>query len=555
LSFALAETVANAVLYEGYVLYPYRASSAKNRVRFQFGVVAPRAYVEAGGSDPWEMQTECLVEPGASPLLDIKVRFLQLQARAVEAAAGDGSGGFQAVEFLDLEGERLTAWDEGVERQLEISGIAVRDLVGGERQIPLTAPAGWETEELRTAAGHLRGRLVRERWAIAAVVRLAAEEVDGLLRLRVRIENQTLWPPRFTGSTSPAPSTSLTPLPHQTPLPPPTPPTPPTTAPDRDLALRRSLLGAHTLLAVRDGAFVSLLDPPAAAARAAAGCANVHAWPVLIGREGSRDVMLSSPIILYDYPAVAPESPGDLCDSTEIDEILTLRIMTLTEEEKREARGTDERARQIVARADAMPPEILERLHGAMRALAPAAPPAATAPAAPAEVAASTPPAERTAPSLTAELASWESFLNPPGMLPPEEATLQVGAVALGKGSRVRLRPSRRADSMDLFLAGRTAQVAAVYRDVEDAAYLALTLDDDPAADLHAWIGRYFYFYPDEVEPLAGDGAPASAPAASGEDGAGDRDVVAPHAPQSSQPSPSSPPSQPSQPSPQERRG
>jgi len=493
LNFALAETVANAVLYEGYVLYPYRASSGKNRVRFQFGVVAPRRYADTGGSDPWEMQTECLIEggePGASPRLDLRVRFLQLQARTVEEVEALAGGGvsFRPVGFLDLEGERLMTWDEGVERHLDVGDVAVCDLVGRERLVPLTAPEGWESEELRTPAGDLRGRLVRERWAISAVVRLAAAEVDGLLRLRVRVENLTPWPLPAGRSTLAAHSTlptSATPSPL------------PASAPDRDLALRGSLLGAHTLLAVRGGAFVSLLDPPAAAARAAAACANVHAWPVLIGPEGSRDVMLSSPIILYDHPAVAPESPGDLCDSTEIDEILTLRIMTLTDEEKREARGTDERARQIVARADAMPPEILERLHGAVRALTPAAPlePAAAPPWQP-----------------EAELASWESFLNPPGMLPPEEATLEVGPVRLGKGSRVRLRPSRRADSMDLFLAGRTAQVAAVYRDVEDHAYLALTLDDDPAGDLHAWIGRYFYFYPDEVEPLTGDGAASPAP-------------------------------------------
>jgi hypothetical protein len=482
LSFALAETVARAVLYEGYVLYPYRASAAKNRVRFPFGVVAPRGYVEAGGSDPWEMQTECLIEPepGASPRLDLEVRFLQLQARTVEEPAGAGDPGvaFRPVDFLDLEGERWMPWDEGVERELKVSGIAVRDLVAAERVLPLAVPAGRETEELRAPAGSLRGRLVRQRWAIAATVRLAAAEVDGLLRLRVRIENQTSWPPAPPGAV----------------------------APDRDLALRRSLLGAHTLLAVRDGAFVSLLDPPAAAARAAAACANLHAWPVLVGREGSRDVMLSSPIILYDYPAVAPESPGDLCDSTEIDEILMLRVMTLTDEEKREARGTDERARQIVARADDMPPEIFERLHGAVRALSPATPAVAAAPAVTAVTA--TPGA----PAIAAELASWEAFLNPPGMPTPEEATLLVGAVRLGKGSRVRLRPSRRADSMDLFLAGRTARVAAVYRDVEDVAYLALTLDDDPAGDLHAHVGRYFYFYHDEVEPLA-DEAAAQAPA------------------------------------------
>jgi hypothetical protein len=511
-SFALAETVANAVLYEGYVLYPYRASSGKNRVRFQFGVVAPCDYVEAGGSDPWEMQTECLVEPGASPVLDLKVRFLQLQARGVEELAGDGeaaSAGFRPVEFLELEGERLMTWDEGVERALEIPGVAVRDLVAAARVIPLTAPAGWEAEELRSPAGDLRGRLVRERWAISGVVRLVAEEVDGLLRLRVRIENQTPWPRSSRSST----------------------------APDRDLALRRSLLGAHTLLAVRDGAFVSLLDPPAAAARAAAACSNVHAWPVLIGSEGSRDVMLSSPIILYDYPAVAPESPGDLCDSTEIDEILMLRIMTLTDEEKREARGTDERARQIVARADAMPPELFERLHGAVRSLAPAVPSVPAATTAPAELAPAAPyaaagPADSFMPQLGAELASWETFLNPQGMVPPEEAAIEVGSVRLAKGSRVRLRPSRRADSMDLFLAGRTAKVAAVHRDVEDVAYLALTLDDDPAGDLHAWVGRYYYFYPDEVEPLPDDDASAhEAHGAQPAHGTGEPGAAVPHSP------------------------
>jgi hypothetical protein len=458
-SFALAQKVADAVLYEGYVLYPYRASSSKNRVRFQFGVVAPRGYAETSGSETWVTQTECLIEPGAAPLLDLKIRFLQLQARGVEEAVEET---FRPVEFLDLEGERegegerLAAWDEGVERQLEVTGIALRDLLAAERVIPLDAAAGHEIEELRSPAGALRGRLVRERWAISAVVRLAAEEAGGWLRLRVRVENQTPWPDG-------APS-------------------------ERDLALRRSLLGAHTLLAVRDGAFVSLLDPPAAAAAAAAACDNQHTWPVLIGPEGSREVMLSSPIILYDYPAVAPESPGDLCDSTEIDEILTLRIMTLTDEEKREARGTDPRARRIVARADEMPPEIFERLHGAMRSLA------AVAPDAPAS-----------------ELASWESFLNPPGMAPPEEATVEVGGVRLGKGSRVRLQPSRRADSMDFFLAGRTARVAAVHRDVDDEVYLAVTLDDDPAGDLHGWVGRYFYFYPDEVEPLADPGPPVEA--------------------------------------------
>ncbi len=79
--------------------------------------------------------------------------------------------------------------------------------------------------------------------------------------------------------------------------------------------------------------------------------------------------MLSSPIILEDYPRVAPESPADLFDATEIDEILTLRTMALTDEEKREARATDPRAAALIDRVDNMPPEMLDRLHGAIRYL------------------------------------------------------------------------------------------------------------------------------------------------------------------------------------------
>jgi len=434
-SFELARKVADAVLYEGYVLYPYRASSAKNQVRFQWGVVAPRDYSEADGSEPWEMQTECLVAPGANPRVDLKIRGLQLQARTLEEATP--SGEFRSVEFLDVEGELLIAWDEGVERELDVTDVDLRGLErDGEREIPFELPGGRETEELG-----LEDRIVRQRWPVSAVVKLSAQPVADWLRLRVRIENRTAVPEGL----------------------------------QRDEALRRSLVSAHTLLAVRDGRFLSLLDPPAAASQAAAGCANLRTWPVLVGPEGSGDVALSSPIILYDYPAIAPESPGDLCDATEIDEILTLRIMTLTDEEKRQARGTDPRSRRIIERADSIPDEILERLHGAVRSLRPVAP----------------------------EIAGWEEFLNPPGEVPPEEASLTIADVRVARGSRVRLRPSRRADSMDFFLAGRDARVEGVFRDVEDEAYVAVTLmDDDPAGDLHAATGRFFYFYPDEIEPL-----------------------------------------------------
>jgi hypothetical protein len=320
--------------------------------------------------------------------------------------------------------------------------------VAGERAIPLEIDGGRDVELVRDATGQLRGRLVRERWRISGVVRVSAEALPGsVVKLRVWVENLGLVDVDDA---------------------------------DRGRAMRRSLVGAHTLLAVRDGAFVSLLDPPQWAQAAADACANLHTWPVLVGEAGSRDVVLALPIILYDYPQVAPESPGDLCDATEIDEILTLRIMTLTEEEKREARGTDARARRIIERSDAIPPEVFERLHGAIRHL----------------------DRPRAAPDDAAERAKWAFSLDPQAEVSPGEAWVSVGRVRVTRGARVRLRPRRRADSMDAFLEGRIARVEGVYRDVDDAAYVAVVPEDDPGADLHTWYGRFLYFYPDEIEPL-----------------------------------------------------
>jgi hydrogenase maturation protease len=137
----------------------------------------------------------------------------------------------------------------------------------------------------------------------------------------------------------------------------------------RDQVLLKSLVSVHSILRASGGEFVSLLDPPEAWKDAAASCRNSGAWPVLAGDEGQRDVILAAPIILYDYPQIAPESAGDLFDGTEIDEILALRILTLTDEEKQEVRSGDERARRILERTEMLPPEHFEKLHGTLRGL------------------------------------------------------------------------------------------------------------------------------------------------------------------------------------------
>ncbi len=450
MTFQVAEKIADAVLYEGYVLYPYRASAAKNRLRWQFGVVIPRGYSEQGGSEPWSMQTECLVEIDDGAALDVRVRFLQAQSRTVEEAVDGERGAFRAVPSLEVNGQSIVDWDEGIERHIDLSGLPVADLLAGEHTFPIDTAGGREEELVRNAAGDVTGRVVRERWPASAILRVTATTMGSVSRVRLTIENLTPWP--FDSDA------------------------------DRDVAMRRSLLGAHTLIAIRHGAFVSLLEPPEWAKAAAASCENKHTWPVLVGVAGARDLMLSSPIILYDYPAIAPESAGDLCDGTEIDEILMLRVMTLTDEEKREACATDDRARQIVERSDNIPPEVFARLHGAMRSLEPSAE-----------------SGEPQAPLLDA----WDAFATEEGKAPhPEHDSVEAIGGPVSLGARVRLHPSRRADSMDMFLAGRAARVEGVYTDVDGVIYVAVTIEDDPAAELHGWYGRFFYFFPEEVELL-----------------------------------------------------
>jgi hypothetical protein len=341
--FESARAVADAVLYEGYLLYPYRRSSGKNRVRWQFGVLAPRGWVEAtgvigtsvaGSADAWHQQTDCLLEAPDSASVHARLRFLQLQHRSVETRHPDGS--FHQCDVLEVGNQRHLTFDEAVPQEFDIVA-QVEQLRRDGHTATIEVPSGEDVEPLGEV-----GRVVRRRWPLSATMHLSITPTAApspLHRLRLVTKNS---------------SDQIT-----------------ATAP-RAEALQRSLVATHSLLGVEGGSFLSLLDPPVWAAAAAAQCRNVHTFPVLAGDPKNRDVMLSSPILMdYDYPRVSPESPGDLFDATEIDEILSLRTLTLTDEEKREARATDPRAAAIIDRVEGFSPDVLERLHGAVRALRP----------------------------------------------------------------------------------------------------------------------------------------------------------------------------------------
>ena len=413
-----ARAVADAVLFEGYALYPYRRSAIKNQQRWPFGVLAPRAFEAAGGGEASWMRTECLVVPDGAARIEGKLRFLRMCRRRVfDMRTGDA----RDVDALEVDGARLVSWDEADVQEIDFTLAPVRGDGPSRVDAPFDLPGSYDTELVRDCAGDVAARVVRERAPLAGSVRVEAEPIrarEPCVRVRVTVENVTPWTGR---------------------------------ADKRHLALASFFIGTPALLAVENGAVLSLMDPPAWAERAAAACSNVRAYPVLACAEDRRDVVLASPIILYDHPRVAPESSFDFFDATEIDELLALRTRTLTDDEKREARALDPRVARLVDRADALPEAVMDRLHGAVREL------------------------------------GWA----------------REPAVDLAPGARVLLHPGpRRCDAQDMFLDGKTATVRAVLRDVDDRAYVAVTIDDDPAADLHLLKNRFLYFYRDEIEPV-----------------------------------------------------
>ena len=346
------EKVADAVLYEGYLLYPYRRSALKNQQRWTFGGVYPRAYSEASGDDPWIMQTQCLVVGDEDTSLEVTVRFLHVVDRGVAETV---EGALHHVEVLRVGEQVYLPWEEAVERVVIVGGsdgaqpVRLGNLLEHSRWIEIDVPEGRAEEPLIDPDGNVVGALVHTWRSLRGAVEIAAEPLDEVLagaprvvpgyRLTVRIVNTTPWPDP-AGDERP-----------------------------RAAALRHTFVSTHTILRVQGGAFVSLLEPPAEYQEAAGRCENVKTWPVLAGEPGDRHTLLSSPIILYDYPQVSPESPGNLFDGTEIDELLTLSILTLTDEEKQEMRESDARAREILDRTESLTPEQLMQLHGAIRGL------------------------------------------------------------------------------------------------------------------------------------------------------------------------------------------
>lgn len=431
---ALVDKVADAVLYEGYILYPYRASSRKNRERFTFGRVYPQDYsASQNGAEPFVMQTQCLARRiGKGAAFGGRVRFLHAMAREV-CAPDDPT---HVLPELRVGRRTLQTWHEAVEREIALPDFPLDAKAQGG--VPFSFPGSEITETLNDGEGRIAGFLRRRQRTLDGEIEIAVEPFDSrVTKVTVRIVNHTpLSDPEL----------------H-----------------DSNTVLLSTFASAHTILRAYGAEFLSLTNPPPEYALATTMCENAGTWPVLVGNEEAHDcdTMLSSPIILYDYPQIAPESPGDLCDSAEIDEILTLRVMTMTDSEKEEMRGVDAFARRILERTESLREDDLLKMHGTLREV---------------------------------------SF--PGGDFFQENARLDtavVDGIQLRAGDRVRIRPRNRADAMDMMLAGKIGLIEAIEQDAEGRVHLALVIEEDPGRDLGMMRqpGHRFFYTAEEVEPLA----------------------------------------------------
>jgi hypothetical protein len=445
--------VVQAVLYEGYILYPYRPTAKKNRQRFTFGRVYPHDYsVAQNGAEPFVMRTECLLSGKDESRLEVSVRFLHVTSREIlsfrepqrELPAALSDASIELVPELQVDGQSFLTWQEAVEREINVAPENIKRNAGAKRRLPFEFPGEEHLEPIKDLHDSIVGLIRRRRERLEGEILCEIEEVEtGLFKIAVEIVNRT--------------------------------PVPQIDVENQDAVLLRTLASTHTVLHAEDGEFISLMDPPDLRRDLAAACKNQGAWPVLVGDEvaADRTTMLSSPIILYDYPKIAAESPGELFDGTEIDEILTLRVMTMTDAEKEEMRQSDPRARRILERTESLPEDQLLKMHGVVREL-----------------------------RSSDEIQAWisEDFFGNDRRL--EEA--EVGRVVLRPGDRVKIRPRSRADIMDIALTGKIAAIEAIEQDAEGRIHFALVLDDDPGKDLGYMRqpGHRFFYTIDEVEPV-----------------------------------------------------
>lgn len=275
------ERICNALLYEGYALFPYRKNSLKNQKRFNFGVLSPKIWVEKQINEHYFQQIEILVIAEKDSEITFKTQFLKLTA--------------------DSE------WQTANEKIIE-------------GKFSLTKSKTIEYKED----------------ALFGKIKISSKKItENLFKIRFIFQNlsQILNPQKLS----------------------------------REEILSFSFVSTHTILGIENDKFLSQLEPPKEFAEYTKSLHNIGAFPVLIGDKCKQNSILASPIILYDFPEIAEKSFDNFFDGLEIDELMVLNLLALTDKEKRQIAETDERTRQILEKIESATPEDLLKLHANLR--------------------------------------------------------------------------------------------------------------------------------------------------------------------------------------------
>lgn len=416
--------IADAVLYEGYLLWPYRLSSLKNRQRWTFGGLVPQAHAELSAAlEPSAMHCAFLVKGSKDTSIMVNVRFLT----PIERLPQDLDGRIH-TDGLEVDDQRYLPFDEADER--EVTSATVSFASGGDiaHEVSFDFDCRILHEPIYDTDGTWVATWQRCQYPVSGRVSVVVKPLEsGIHRVEIRALN--LSPKPLDGALSPKRWAELT-----------------------------TMNACHAIVRIHGGSAISSTDPPAAYRHAVEACNNERTWPVLLHTQRPADTVLCSPIILPDFPEVAPESPGDLYDATENDELLTLSTLALPENEQKEILAVDHRARALLQRTQGLDADDVGQLHGATR-----------------------------------------------GMLVWDPQALESARkLGVEVGKKVVLRPRRRADVFDVVLKGKTATVVSIEQDVSGETYVTVAIDDDPGRDLglDKQVGHRFFFSLDEIEPV-----------------------------------------------------
>ena len=275
------EKICNALLYEGYALFPYRKNALKNQKRFNFGVLSPKSWAEKQINEHYFQQVELLVLTEKETNITFQTQFLQLS--------------------------NDTEWQTATERQ-----------IAGEFSLDNLKIVEYKEDNL------------------FGKVKISSEHLaNNVFKVRFVIENLTEISNAETST--------------------------------REQVLQFSFVSTHTIFQAENARFISQLEPPHEFVELTKSLQNIGVFPVLIGDKFKQNNVLASPIILYDFPEASEKSFDNFFDGLEIDELMILNIMALTDEEKRQIAETDERTRQIIEKINSATPEDLLRLHASLR--------------------------------------------------------------------------------------------------------------------------------------------------------------------------------------------